>query len=131
MAKIYEIKKKPIEQTIAEMLAAFEKYPELTSRWGHMPSADEVRAFLIQSGSYKVEEASPQPTPNKEEPVGMRLWEVRNIIGISVSELSKRSGISKSYIRRVERGDSIPTLVVITKLAEALGVAPNDLYRYK
>lgn len=43
-------------------------------------------------------------------------------------ELSRKSGVSRSYISKIERGEREPTISVICKLANALGVKPEDLF---
>lgn len=53
---------------------------------------------------------------------------VRYRQNMTQEELSKRSGISRSYISKIERGEREPTITVICKLADALGVKPEDLY---
>ena len=53
---------------------------------------------------------------------------VRYRRNLTIRDLSKLSGVSKTHISRIERGTEIPTLNVICKLASALGVLPEELY---
>lgn len=53
-----------------------------------------------------------------------RLRKNRNI---SVSELSRRSGVAKATLSTLETGDGNPTVQTLTQLAEALGVLLGDL----
>lgn len=41
--------------------------------------------------------------------------------GLSLEALSARSGVSRSMISKVERGEAVPSTVVLSRLAEALG----------
>ncbi|MFZ3589657.1 helix-turn-helix domain-containing protein [Bacillus sp. DJP31] len=57
---------------------------------------------------------------------GKKIKELRLRRGISLTELSKISGVSKSYLSFIERGkQKNPSIDVLEKLAVALGV---DVY---
>lgn len=46
--------------------------------------------------------------------------------GISVEELSQRSGVSKGTIYHSERDLTYPTVLVLTALADVLGVSLDE-----
>ena len=46
-------------------------------------------------------------------------------------ELSRKSGISESYISELENNLKIPTIRTLCQLAEALNVEVLELYKYK
>ena len=48
------------------------------------------------------------------------LKETRQRLGITIVELSRRSGISKNHIGRIERYENAPTLTTMCKLAWGL-----------
>lgn len=48
--------------------------------------------------------------------------------GLSLSELSKRSGVAISHIHNIENGSKIPTITILCKLAKALDVPCSNLY---
>lgn len=54
------------------------------------------------------------------EPIGDAIKNLRELRGLSQVELSKASGISQSYISRLESGKQEPTLGVAEDLLEAL-----------
>ena len=58
----------------------------------------------------------------------MRVWQVRNAKGISLRTLSSMSGIPKSTINRIENNKTIPNIVQLILLAEALDCQIKDLY---
>lgn len=58
---------------------------------------------------------------------GRKLRTVRVEKGISQEELAQRSGLHRTYVSSVERGERNISLVNIAKLASALGVKPTDL----
>lgn len=58
--------------------------------------------------------------------VNVRLVRTRN--GWSQEELAFRSGLHRTYVSGVERGARNPTVVVLGRLADALGVAPAELF---
>lgn len=59
--------------------------------------------------------------------VGSKLQEMRKAQKLSLDELSKRSGVSKSMLSEVERNQANPTVGVLWRLASALGLSLTDL----
>lgn len=55
--------------------------------------------------------------------IARRVRELREARGYSLEALAARSGVSRSNISLIERGQSSPTAVVLDKLATGLGVA--------
>jgi transcriptional regulator with XRE-family HTH domain len=58
-----------------------------------------------------------------------RLKELREKRGVSQQRLSELAGLNRNYVSDVERGRRNPCLGNIVKLAEALDVAPGELFR--
>ena len=56
---------------------------------------------------------------------------IRRKRGWSQEELAFESGLHRTYISGIERGARNPTVLVLGKLAEALGVSPDRLLRAK
>ena len=52
---------------------------------------------------------------------------LRKAKGWSQERLAREAGISVRTIIRVEQGVSSPTIPILRKIAEALGVTPGDL----
>jgi transcriptional regulator with XRE-family HTH domain len=61
---------------------------------------------------------------------GKRLVELRKAKGWSQEVLSLESGVARSYLGGVERGQRNIALVNIGRLAEALEVPPSDLLMF-
>ena len=59
--------------------------------------------------------------------VGLNLKRERSIKGWSQEELADQSGLHRTYISGLERGLRNPTVVVLGKLATALGVPVGKL----
>lgn len=57
-----------------------------------------------------------------------RLQALRKHSGYSLDVLAERSGVSRSMISLIERGETSPTAVVLDKLAAALGVTLAGLF---
>jgi transcriptional regulator with XRE-family HTH domain len=57
-----------------------------------------------------------------------RVRDLRSARRLSLEELAQRSGVSRSMISLVERGESSPTAVVLEKLATGLGVMLATLF---
>jgi transcriptional regulator with XRE-family HTH domain len=63
--------------------------------------------------------------------VGQNVRLFRGRLGISQEELAFRSGLHRTYVSGVERGIRNPTVVIIKRLASALGVEPPALLAAK
>jgi XRE family transcriptional regulator, fatty acid utilization regulator len=63
------------------------------------------------------------------EPVGLELRRLREEKGITVEELAKKSGISLTTIRVVERGARNPRGDTIARLAKPLGLTFDEVWR--
>ena len=57
------------------------------------------------------------------------LKQLRKLHRYSRRALSIASGISQSHIASIERGDKQPTMLVVCRLAHAIGVKPEELYQ--
>jgi XRE family transcriptional regulator, regulator of sulfur utilization len=68
--------------------------------------------------------AGPPPQPPQ---VGAALAALRKRRGLSLDELSRRAGVSKSMLSQIERAQANPTVAVVWRLAGALGVAIGEL----
>src|SRR5438067_5176793 len=60
--------------------------------------------------------------------IAERVRELRAAQGLSLDALARKSGVSRSMISLVERGESSPTAVVLEKLATGLGVMLASLF---
>ena len=60
--------------------------------------------------------------------IGRRLHELRSAAGLSLDALAQKSGVSRSNISLIERGQSSPTAVVLDKLSSALGVSVASMF---
>jgi len=56
---------------------------------------------------------------------------VRKRAGLKIDELAEKTGLSTTYIWRMERGQRNVSLKNLQKMAEALGVAPSELIEQK
>lgn len=61
---------------------------------------------------------------------GKRLAELRKARGWSQETLSLESGVARSYLGGVERGQRNIALINICRLAEALEVKPGELFEF-
>ncbi len=57
-----------------------------------------------------------------------KIRELRIAKGMTVLELSVESGIARSYLFYIEHKKKIPTLLVLDKLAKALGISMRDFF---
>ena len=63
-----------------------------------------------------------------DERIAERVRDLRVAQGLSLEALATKSGVSRSMISLVERGESSPTAVVLDKLATGLGVVLASLF---
>jgi transcriptional regulator with XRE-family HTH domain len=63
-----------------------------------------------------------------ERRVAARLKELRAQRGLTLDELAKQSGVSRSMISLIERAESSPTASVLDKIAATLGVTLASLF---
>ena len=66
-----------------------------------------------------------RPSPAAWEPIvdaiGPRIRAARSRLGLSLQQLAARSDVSAAAVHKVERGDMVPTITTLLKLAAALG----------
>jgi transcriptional regulator with XRE-family HTH domain len=62
------------------------------------------------------------------ERLAARLRGLRGGLGLSLEALAERSGVSRSMISLIERGESSPTAAVLDRLAAGLGVTITSLF---
>jgi transcriptional regulator with XRE-family HTH domain len=60
--------------------------------------------------------------------IARRVRELRAAQGFTLAALASRSGVSRSMISLIERGEASPTAVVLERLATGLGVALAALF---
>ena len=63
--------------------------------------------------------------------VSARIKELRTARGLSTNKLSNMAGLSQSYVRKLEKGDSKPTIESLELLCQALGITFEDFICYK
>jgi len=68
------------------------------------------------------------PTSEVNQRIAERVRGLRAARGLSLDALAGKSGVSRSMISLVERGESSPTAVVLEKLAGGLGVLLAALF---
>lgn len=66
--------------------------------------------------------------PNLDQRIGARVRDLRAARGLTLEVLSERSGVSRSMISVIERGESSPTAALLERLASGLGVSLASLF---
>lgn len=59
--------------------------------------------------------------------LGRRIKKLRTDRGLTYTEVSVRCGIDEGNIRRLERGDTNPTITTLLKIADGIGVKLSEL----
>lgn len=87
-----------------------------------MPTRRPAARTAPAAATHSASAALPEPPP-----VGATLARLRQARGLSLDELSRRAGVSKSMLSQIERAQANPTVAVIWRLANALGVSLGEL----
>ncbi|MBC7817662.1 MAG: helix-turn-helix transcriptional regulator [Planctomycetaceae bacterium] len=66
--------------------------------------------------------------PNLNQRIAERVRQLRTSRALSLDALARKSGVSRSMISVIERGESSPTAVVLEKLAAGLDVTLASLF---
>jgi transcriptional regulator with XRE-family HTH domain len=64
-----------------------------------------------------------------EKAVGAKIRRLRKVRGLSQERLAQEASIDLRYLGGIERGEHSPTVNVVGRLANALGVDPSDLLK--
>jgi transcriptional regulator with XRE-family HTH domain len=64
-----------------------------------------------------------------EKIVGANIKRLRKERGLSQEALAGEAGLAMRHLGRIERGEGNPTVAVLGKLADVLGVRPTEFYR--
>ena len=67
------------------------------------------------------------PNTNLKE-LGTRLRTARNTRGLTLDQLSDKSGYSSRHIANIEKGDVNPSFEVLSNLVKALGVSFDTVF---
>ncbi|WP_072682015.1 helix-turn-helix domain-containing protein [Arcobacter sp. LA11] len=62
--------------------------------------------------------------------LGEKLKNTRNKMGLSLSDVASRTGVSKTMLSQIERSESIPTLATVWKIANGLKIKFETLLDY-
>src|SRR5689334_2176236 len=71
----------------------------------------------------------PDHRPAQDIPVGPRIRALRESMGLSLRDLSGRTGVSAPMLSQVERGETSPTLALAAKIAAGLELTLSQLLR--
>lgn len=63
--------------------------------------------------------------------IRVRIWECRERKGVSLRELERSSGISRSTLQRAESGLVSPTLDQLDRIASTLKISIADLFLWE
>ncbi len=71
----------------------------------------------------------PRPEDLLNKAFGESLRETRQAAKISQEGLAAMSGLHRTYVSQLERGQKSPSLAVIAALARSLGLRPHELVK--
>ncbi|MES9831744.1 MAG: helix-turn-helix domain-containing protein [Candidatus Thiodiazotropha sp. LLP2] len=65
-------------------------------------------------------------SPPRKLPIATRLSSLRTTAGLSLDRLAEQSGLTKSYLSKLERGLSEPSISTVARLAEAFDISVSE-----
>ncbi|MGN9135192.1 helix-turn-helix domain-containing protein [Clostridium sp. HCP1S3_B4] len=60
--------------------------------------------------------------------VGKRIKYLRELNNLSQEEFAMKSGITRAYLGQIERGEKNPTITIVSKICNALGITLEDFF---
>jgi len=94
-----------------------------TGAWSALAPARLPLSVIVDIVSSMLDTA-----PGVNQRIAARVRELRAVRGLSLAGLAARSGVSRSMISLIERGECSPTAVVLDRLAAGLGVVLASLF---
>jgi transcriptional regulator with XRE-family HTH domain len=65
--------------------------------------------------------------PEEAKTIGIRIAEQRKKLGLTQAQLAERAGLDSVYLSQLERGQRLPSLQSLLRLAALLKVKPGNL----
>ncbi len=65
--------------------------------------------------------------PEEAKTIGIRIAEQRKKLGLTQAQLAERAGLDSVYLSQLERGQRLPSLQSLLRLAKLLKVKPGNL----
>lgn len=60
--------------------------------------------------------------------LNIKLWQLRTDRGLSQKELAEKLGVSPAHITKMEKGDNLPSLQLLEKMASVYGIHMKDFF---
>ena|SRR5919202_2150984 len=76
-----------------------------------------------QPGAESIEQEEQPVLTEQRQRIGPAIRQLRQQQKLSLSDLAAKTGISVSYLSRLEKGRSVPSFTLLSKLAQDLGVS--------
>lgn len=67
---------------------------------------------------------------NDDNNLGSIIKQRRFMAELTLSKLSAMSGVSQSYLGRIERGERFPSASILRKIAKPLGIGEGELFTF-
>lgn len=66
-----------------------------------------------------------------KEKIGKRIAELRKDKGLTQEQLAEKVGLDRTYIGYLEKGNRSPSVETANKIARALGVKINEVFKFE
>jgi len=71
---------------------------------------------------------TPGATGQSPELIGKRIRSIRKRVGLTLEQVSERTGLNKGYLSRIESGEKSPSIASLLKLGRELQVPASQLF---
>src|SRR5262245_9765785 len=92
------------------------------------PTQQKRRAKTLAVAQDPAHVANAETPQQLERSIGRRVKALRHNANLTVSELSRRAGISIGMLSKIETGSTSPSLATLHSLSKALGVPVTSLF---
>ena len=118
-----------VDDNLRDYLKHCEAYIKSSPLWNANNADNKLDEGLIDEGINRTTFAPIiNPEQNPDQWFGKVVLRLRKEKGLSQEELAYRSGISRSYMGVIERGEKSPSIDTIAKVAKGLGESISNLF---
>lgn len=102
---------------------------QFATRLGQCRRCERILNVLVYLRRKKMLQDRKGSLPRTVRDIGSRLREIRRRFGMTQHTLERKSGITRSYLSRMESGQMTPTIAILEKFSDAFRVSLGDMLR--
>ena len=67
---------------------------------------------------------------NVSQKIGRRIAELRKEVGLTQEQLAVKTGLDRTFVGYIEKGDRNPSIETANKIARALGITIDEIFKF-